>query len=85
MGARFKGYEPRLSSLVNCDQICVMDQGRVVDIAPHAVLLQRCAIYRALWMQQNRHMQDQPQGGAAGGSSGGGAGGPPAFPTGTQP
>lgn len=45
----------RLSSLVDCDQICVMDRGRVVDIAPHAVLLERCDIYRTLWMQQNRH------------------------------
>ncbi|GAA4504655.1 peptidase domain-containing ABC transporter [Gluconacetobacter tumulicola] len=45
----------RLSSLVDCDRICVMDRGQVVDIAPHAVLLERCAIYRALWLQQNRH------------------------------
>jgi ABC-type bacteriocin/lantibiotic exporter with double-glycine peptidase domain len=45
----------RLSSLVECDLICVMDRGRVVDIAPHEVLLERCDIYRALWLQQNRH------------------------------
>ncbi|MBU2652802.1 peptidase domain-containing ABC transporter [Acidomonas methanolica] len=45
----------RLSSLVDCDLICVMDQGSVVDLAPHAVLLERCEIYRMLWMQQNRH------------------------------
>lgn len=47
----------RLSSLVNCDQICVMDQGEVADIAPHDVLLERCDIYRTLWMQQNRHTE----------------------------
>ncbi|NLG90264.1 MAG: peptidase domain-containing ABC transporter [Acetobacter sp.] len=47
----------RLSSLVNCDQICVMDQGEVADIAPHNVLLERCDIYRTLWMQQNRHTE----------------------------
>ena len=46
----------RLASLVECDQILVMDRGKVVDIAPHTVLLERCAIYRALWLQQNRHM-----------------------------
>ncbi len=46
----------RLASLVECDQILVMDKGQVVDVAPHAVLLERCAIYRALWTQQNRHM-----------------------------
>lgn len=47
----------RLSSLVNCDQICVMDRGAVADIAPHDVLLERCDIYRTLWMQQNRHTE----------------------------
>lgn len=45
----------RLSSLVDCDQICVMERGHVVDIAPHEILLQRCEIYRTLWLQQNRH------------------------------
>ncbi|MEJ1978401.1 MAG: ATP-binding cassette domain-containing protein [Acetobacteraceae bacterium] len=46
----------RLSSLVDCDLILVMDKGTVVDLAPHAVLLERCAIYRGLWLQQNRHL-----------------------------
>ena len=46
----------RLASLVECDQILVMDKGRVIDVAPHATLLERCAIYRTLWTQQNRHM-----------------------------
>ncbi len=49
----------RLSSLVECDKILVMDKGRVMDIAPHKVLLERCAIYRALWLQQNRHLDLQ--------------------------
>jgi ABC-type bacteriocin/lantibiotic exporter with double-glycine peptidase domain len=46
----------RLSSLLDCDQILVMDKGSVVDMAPHKILLERCAIYRMLWAQQNRHM-----------------------------
>lgn len=46
----------RLSSLVKADQILVMDQGRVVDMAPHAVLLSRCEIYRHLWEQQTEHV-----------------------------
>ncbi len=46
----------RLSSLVNCDLIMVMDSGTVVDVAPHDVLLDRCSIYRMLWNQQNRHI-----------------------------
>ena len=49
----------RLSSLTECDQILVMDQGKVVDIAPHSVLLARCAIYRQLWTQQNRHLDSR--------------------------
>ncbi len=46
----------RLSSLVNCDLIMVMDRGQVLDIAPHSVLLDRCSVYRTLWNQQNRHI-----------------------------
>ena len=46
----------RLSSLTECDQILVMEQGKLLDIAPHATLLERCSIYRQLWAQQNRHL-----------------------------
>jgi ATP-binding cassette subfamily B protein len=46
----------RLSSLVDCDQILVLERGEAVDIAPHRLLLERCAIYRQLWMQQSRHL-----------------------------
>src|SRR5207253_10134430 len=46
----------RLSSLIECDQILVIEQGYLVDIAPHDVLLERCLIYRQLWAQQNRHL-----------------------------
>ncbi|WP_431303988.1 peptidase domain-containing ABC transporter [Sediminicoccus sp. BL-A-41-H5] len=43
----------RLSSLVDCDQIMVLDRGQLLDNAPHATLLDRCTIYRQLWLQQN--------------------------------
>ncbi|RWH65780.1 peptidase domain-containing ABC transporter [Mesorhizobium sp.] len=46
----------RLASLTECDQILVMDQGKVLDVAPHSVLLERCGLYRQLWFQQNRHL-----------------------------
>ena len=46
----------RLSSLVNCDQIMVLEQGRLADIGPHRDLLQRCPAYHRLWLQQNRHL-----------------------------
>src|SRR5215472_5431664 len=32
-----------------------------MDIAPHRVLLERCAVYRQLWAQQNRHLDSQGQ------------------------
>lgn len=51
----------RLASLVDCDQIIVMDRGQVVDIGTHEELLARCSIYRQLWFQQNRH-QSPPSG-----------------------
>jgi subfamily B ATP-binding cassette protein HlyB/CyaB len=46
----------RLSSLTECDNILVMDQGKVLDVAPHETLLERCTLYRQLWSQQNRHL-----------------------------
>ncbi|CCE10607.1 putative secretion ATP-binding protein [Bradyrhizobium sp. STM 3843] len=49
----------RLSSLIDCDQILVLERSRAVDIAPHRVLLERCTIYRQLWMQQSRHFESQ--------------------------
>ena len=44
----------RLSSLVNADAIIVLNQGRIVDCAPHPELLKRCEIYAHLWQQQTR-------------------------------
>jgi ATP-binding cassette subfamily B protein len=49
----------RLSSLIDCDQIMVLDKGKVMDMAPHEKLLERCTVYRQLWAQQNRHMDRQ--------------------------
>jgi ABC-type bacteriocin/lantibiotic exporter with double-glycine peptidase domain len=52
----------RLSSLIDCDLIMVLDRGRTIDIGTHHELVERCAIYRHLWLQQNRHLD--PQGNA---------------------
>jgi subfamily B ATP-binding cassette protein HlyB/CyaB len=49
----------RLSSLIDCDQILVLEHGKALDIAPHGLLLERCAIYRQLWTQQSRHFTGQ--------------------------
>jgi HlyB family type I secretion system ABC transporter len=49
----------RLSSLIDCDMIMVLERGRTVDIGPHNELVERCAIYRHLWLQQNRHLDPE--------------------------
>jgi hypothetical protein len=42
----------------------VLDRGRTVDIGTHHELVERCPIYRHLWLQQNRHL-DQGKSNAA--------------------
>jgi len=54
----------RLSSLIDCDLIMVLDRGRTVDLGTHHELVERCPIYRHLWLQQNRHL-DQGKSNAA--------------------
>lgn len=49
----------RLSSLVQADAILVLERGRVMDLAPHSVLLERCEIYAHLWHQQTQHIQSR--------------------------
>jgi ATP-binding cassette, subfamily B, bacterial HlyB/CyaB len=49
----------RLSSLTECDQILILEKGKLIDIAPHRTLLQRCSLYCQLWTQQNRHLDSQ--------------------------
>jgi ATP-binding cassette, subfamily B, bacterial HlyB/CyaB len=47
----------RLTSLAHADAILVLEQGKVLDCAPHAVLLQRCETYQRLWRQQTSSLQ----------------------------
>ncbi len=47
----------RLSSLTEMDQIIVLDHGRVMDVGPHRELVDRCPVYRQLWLQQTRYME----------------------------
>lgn len=42
----------RLSTVLDSDEIVVMKEGRVVDMAPHAVLLERCEEYQRLYHLQ---------------------------------
>ena len=45
----------RLSTVVDCDMIVVMDAGKIVDRGTHAELLERCEVYQTL-----THTQLQP-------------------------
>lgn len=45
----------RLTSLAGADAILVLEHGRVLDFAPHQVLLGRCGAYQRLWRQQTKH------------------------------
>ena len=47
----------RLTSLAHADAILVLERGKVVDCAPHPVLLERCEPYQRLWRQQTSSLQ----------------------------
>jgi hypothetical protein len=34
-----------------------MEKGGVADIGTHRELVDRCSVYRQLWLQQNRHLE----------------------------
>jgi ATP-binding cassette, subfamily B, bacterial MsbA len=45
----------RLSTILNSDSIVVMAHGRIVDIGPHATLLEKSRLYRKLYQLQFHH------------------------------
>jgi ATP-binding cassette subfamily B protein len=46
----------RLTTLVQCDRIVVLDGGHIADIGTHQELVKRCPIYQRLWNQQTKHL-----------------------------
>jgi ATP-binding cassette subfamily B protein len=49
----------RLSTVVNADEILVLDRGRIAERGSHAALLARDGLYAALWQRQHR-VAEQP-------------------------
>jgi len=47
----------RLSSIIKCDRIMVLDQGRVVESGPHTDLMKKDGIYSALMNEQVREAE----------------------------
>ncbi|MGH8111060.1 MAG: ATP-binding cassette domain-containing protein, partial [Rhodanobacteraceae bacterium] len=50
----------RLSTIVDADQILVLDRGQIVEAGPHAELLARDGRYAALWALQARQPLAEP-------------------------
>ena len=49
----------RLSTVVDADQIVVLEAGRVVERGSHAVLLRRGGLYAEMWARQAQEREDE--------------------------
>lgn len=46
----------RLSTVMDADEILVLDKGQVTERGTHAELLLNSGLYRNLWDSQNKHV-----------------------------
>ena len=44
----------RLSTIMNCDKIVVLEKGKIVDIGTHSQLLKRCKEYKKLYKEESK-------------------------------
>jgi ATP-binding cassette, subfamily B, heavy metal transporter len=49
----------RLSTVVNADEILVLDQGRIVERGDHAALLAEGGVYAAMWARQQQEADER--------------------------
>ena len=50
----------RLSTVVDADRIVVLERGRIVQVGPHAELIERPGLYRELYEKQFRPSEPLP-------------------------
>ena len=50
----------RLSTVVDADEIIVLDQGRIVERGPHADLVRADGLYTAMWTRQATEREEMP-------------------------
>ncbi|GJP30179.1 hypothetical protein CLOM_g22947 [Closterium sp. NIES-68] len=60
----------RLTTAMQCDEIVVLDEGRIVERGNHASLLALNATYADMWRQQNRPHGEEGEGGDEGEAGG---------------
>jgi ATP-binding cassette subfamily B protein len=49
----------RLSTVVDADEIVVLEHGRIVERGDHATLLARRGLYHQMWLRQQEHPEEQ--------------------------
>jgi ATP-binding cassette subfamily B protein len=55
----------RLSTVVDADQIVVLDEGRIVERGTHAQLLRKAGLYAEMWERQQSEREEDAQAEAA--------------------
>ncbi len=58
----------RLSTVIDADEILVLDHGRIVERGTHGVLLARSGVYARMWQLQQTESREETGSGASGGS-----------------